>query len=140
MSTSQEDTRLPLDNVNEEQQQQDDIQDRHQHQTEMQEVAEGNTTTPTRKILTPFSQKERQEAKLKLQAAMENSMELPAEETIAQLKTDVIQAEQDADQAVHVQAAKERSVRKLGCAFVCAGQIEEEQSQSGVRSEGSETS
>jgi hypothetical protein len=32
---------------------------------------------------------------LKLQAAMENKMELPAEETIAQLKVDVIQAEQD---------------------------------------------
>ena len=61
----------------------------------------------TRKFLTPFSQKERQEAKLKLQAAMENSMEIPLEETIALLKADLVQAEQDADQAVQVQAAKE---------------------------------
>ena len=68
---------------------------------------EGGSPALTRNICTPFSQKERQEAKLKLQAAMENSMELPAEETIAQLKADITQAEQYVDQAVHVQAAKE---------------------------------
>jgi hypothetical protein len=54
MSTSQEDTCLPL-NIVEAEQQQADIQDRHQHQTEMQEAAEGNTTTPTQKIRTPCS-------------------------------------------------------------------------------------
>ena len=108
MSTSQEGMHSPFNNEDEEQQA--DIQDRHRHQAETQEATEGNTGIPTRKILTPFSQKERQEAKLKLQAAMENSMELPLAETIAQLKVDVTQAVQDHEQAVQVQAAKERSL------------------------------